>query len=456
MKKASYITTRIWVLGMCLGCHAGEQEVPWNSFFHAEHRDIVADATGEKCVFRGVSIQGLEFGAFETNPYPGTLGVNYFSPQSNDIVRLADWGFNVVRIPFEWARLVPAYHAGEPVAWQTNYLALLDEAVEWSRQNRVYVILSMHDYLKYWSASNQLVYVDGSPVYQGLLTNTWRAIAAHYCTNKAVAGFEIMNEPVRGHDTNWHAIAQATVRAIRSVDTNHLVVIDGRNYSLPGIWPRDNGTNTFVTDTINPPRIVYAPHIYYGAGGTANTYPEGGTPITGWEYYLRDRLMPVIEWSIANDVPIMVSESGIPNTSGWASVLSNVFANYYAPLGISHIYWAWLDEGKIGTDVNRLVADGYQLAVLRNNLGGTYRPGVFFTPVKHSPLYDGSVVPPWTNLSWWIVGQETIDFSGPANSEGRKTIAVTFTQSWSCVKFYYDYVDTSRYSYLRFAMNTGT
>ena len=43
-------------------------------YFHTAGRDIVSDTTGEKFVFRGVNLNGLEFGAFFDNPYPGVEG----------------------------------------------------------------------------------------------------------------------------------------------------------------------------------------------------------------------------------------------------------------------------------------------------------------------------------------------------------------------------------------------
>lgn len=55
------------------------------SFFHTVGRDIVSDSTGEKVTFRGVNLNGLEFGSFFDNPYPGEEGTNYFKPRSEDL-----------------------------------------------------------------------------------------------------------------------------------------------------------------------------------------------------------------------------------------------------------------------------------------------------------------------------------------------------------------------------------
>ena len=121
------------------------------SFFHTQGRDIVADSTGEKVFFRGVNLNGLEFGTFFDNPYPGTLGTNYFKPRSEDFDSVKALGFNVMRVPFEWARLVPGWRPTDPLpaALDAAYLGILDEVVQMAADRQLQVILDMHDFLKY-------------------------------------------------------------------------------------------------------------------------------------------------------------------------------------------------------------------------------------------------------------------------------------------------------------------
>ena len=250
--------------------------LPFNTFFYTEGRDIVADLTGEKVAFRGVNLNGAEFdtqfNSGSSAPYPGVEGTNYFRPRPADFDEIKASGGNVVRYPFEWARLVTGWQPSAPLPASLNsqYLGLLDQVVQMAAQRQMYVVLDMHDFLKYWSGPEMQECVDGADParpYQRLLERTWRLLAEHFRENRSVLGYDPMNEPERrtpfacGSD-NWHTIAQAVVNAIREVDTNHLIFVEGLNFSLASHWPVENGKRAFITDRVNPPRIVYSPHVF--------------------------------------------------------------------------------------------------------------------------------------------------------------------------------------------------
>ena len=144
------------------------------SYFHTVGRDIVSDSTAEKVVFRGVNLNGLEFGVWENftdNPYPGEEGTNYFRPREKDFENIKDSGFNVIRVPFEWARLVTGWKPSDPLPTELDpeYLGLLDDVVDMAGQNELYVILDMHDFLKYWCSKGDYKCVDDGDAHQQLL-----------------------------------------------------------------------------------------------------------------------------------------------------------------------------------------------------------------------------------------------------------------------------------------------
>ena len=157
-------------------------------------------------------------------------GTDYFKPRPEDLDSIKALGFNVIRVPFEWARLVTGWQPGDPLPSTLNptYLGILDEVVQMATERQIFVVLDMHDFLKYWSGWNDQVCVNGSSDYQQLLAHTWELLAVHFRDNPAVLGYDIMNEPVRQEEgepcgsCNWHAIAQSVVDAIRTQDTNHV------------------------------------------------------------------------------------------------------------------------------------------------------------------------------------------------------------------------------------------
>jgi hypothetical protein len=81
---------------------------------------------------------------------------------------------------------------------------------------------------------------------------------------------------------------------------------------------------------VNPLRLVYSPHIFFDFDNDSICDLPGEElgPIGQWEYYVRDRLLPMIDWSIDGDVPIFIGEMGVPCTPNYALVLDHVFANF--------------------------------------------------------------------------------------------------------------------------------
>jgi hypothetical protein len=308
-----------------------QNDTPWGTYFYAVGRQIVAEATGRPVLFRGIAVPGMEYAQFRSN-HPGQEGKDYTMHTADLYAQLAGYGFNVVRLPFDWGQLILAPNS----ELNTVYLSQLDTIVnEYAAPNRLYVILDMHSYLRYWDGPNHWTSANASPWHQALLVETWRLLARHYADNPAVLGYEIMNEPNgQDGDSNWPAIAQRVIDAIRTVDQRHLIFVDGRAWSSSEAWERANGPVPFVRDAINPPRLVYVPHVYFNPDD--NDRYRGARPDLA---LMRRRLEPAAAWSRRNAVPVWIGESGVPNTRGWAALLDCAFVEYYNPLGWGHLYW---------------------------------------------------------------------------------------------------------------------
>jgi endoglucanase len=444
-------------------------DLAWASFFHTVGRDIVSDSTGEKVAFRGVNLNGLEFGSFFDNPYPGEEGEYYYKPRPQDLDEIKAYGFNVIRVPFEWARLVTGWQPTDPLptTLDPTYLDYLDEVVQTAVERQIYVVLDMHDFLKYWSGQSTQVCVDDdtSSAHQQLLAHTWKLLAAHFRDNPAVLGYDIMNEPVRREmekeppepcsSCNWHAIAQSVADTIRAVDTNHLIFVEGLNYSLASDWPVENGKTCFITDCVTPTRIVYSPHVFFDFNNDSH-YDQPGEetgPIGKWEYYVRDRLLPVINWSIDNNVPVFIGETGVPCTTDWAAVLDHVFRNFFEPLHLSATVWHYIDpEHCPPADCPlNLAACPEACDVLKRYPGGPYQETGSFTPTpSESLIYDDELVNPWGDGSW---GDVIIDWcaTDPVFEEDCSIRVYFYQGNFAGLKFIHHHgLDTRLFTTLRF------
>jgi endoglycosylceramidase len=144
---------------------------------------------------------------------------------------LSKWGFNIIRLGIIWDGMEP-----EPGRFDDNYLDRIAERVEWASRNGIYVLLDMHQDLY------SVAYNDGAPLWATITDNQphasggiwsdsyfmspavqkafdnfwanspapdgkglqdhyagmWKHIAQRFAGNKAVIGYDIMNEPFNG------------------------------------------------------------------------------------------------------------------------------------------------------------------------------------------------------------------------------------------------------------------
>lgn len=145
--------------------------------------------------------------------------------------QLSKYGFNCIRLGVIWDGVEPV-----PGKYDEDYLDKVEERVKWAAQNGIYVLLDMHQDL--YSVS----FSDGAPVWATLTdnqphvtgeiwsdayfmspavqkafdnfwankpasdgigiqdhyANMWKHVASRFADNKAVIGFDIMNEPFNG------------------------------------------------------------------------------------------------------------------------------------------------------------------------------------------------------------------------------------------------------------------
>ena len=155
-----------------------------------------------------------------------------------DYAILKDWGFNVVRLPFNGSLLEDDAHPGE---LKPDAFRWLDRAVELARQAGVYVILDLHgapggqslDGVTGKAGRNQFWRPENR--HRGAFI--WLKIAEHFRDNPTVAAYDLLNEPYgmmnsSNHDADLVASMDEMIHAIRQVDTRHLVFCSG---SLRGI-----------------------------------------------------------------------------------------------------------------------------------------------------------------------------------------------------------------------------
>src|SRR5262249_3676780 len=146
-----------------------------------------------------------------------------------------------------------------PGVYKPSGWAWIDQNIAWAKANGIYLILNMHVPQGGFQSNGEGGALWSDPSNQDRLTALWTAIAAHYAGEPVIAGFGLLNEPLPLVNLQqWHDLATRLARAIRSVDTNHLIFVE-RPLGVAGNFTPDPDRYLF---TIADPNAVYEFHFY--------------------------------------------------------------------------------------------------------------------------------------------------------------------------------------------------
>jgi hypothetical protein len=266
---------------------------------------ILANRHGSQVMLRGVNVNQL--GEY----YQADTHLAAAQPLTRqDFVDMAALGINSVRLTLSWSKLEP-----ERGQISSKYLEEIKQAVSWAAENRVYVILDMHQ--DAWSATvaaakdlncragtEPMKGWDGAPAWatqsddapacqftgrdlapnvsrafqsfyfdrdgiQTELVRAWQVIAGNFADNETVIGYDLLNEPNFAETppltstillANYYARTIAAIRKVESVTKNgyaHPIVIE------PSIfWSGFGLDNLPPSGFSGDSQLVYSPHLY--------------------------------------------------------------------------------------------------------------------------------------------------------------------------------------------------
>ena len=216
-----------------------------------------------------------------------------------DIRFIASCGANVIRLPFHYKLFTDEDYMG--LTSNQDGFARVDQVVQWCRENKLYLILDMHDCPGGQTGDN----IDDSYGYPWLLTSPasqekfcsiWRRIAKRYENEPVILGYELMNEPIAHYfeadmkhlKGALEPLQKRAVSAIREVDKKHIVILGG------AIW---NSQFDCFSDWTYDDNIMYSCHRY------------GGEPTA-------DAIRSFIDFRDKTGLPMYMGELG-HNTDEW-------------------------------------------------------------------------------------------------------------------------------------------
>jgi endoglucanase len=199
-----------------------------------------------------------------------------------DIKFLRECGANVVRLPLNYRHFESDM---EPFKYKEEGFERLNKILDLCEKHNLYVILDMHAVQgwqnAHWHSDNPRgisLFWDNLQ-YQDRFVALWEEFARRYGSRAVVAGYNIMNEPCvntangdypynffENYKPQWEkidAVYERVVGAIRKIDTEHIIFLEGDGYSH--IF---NGLGAPFAEN-----LVYSSHNYITAGFGPGAYP---------------------------------------------------------------------------------------------------------------------------------------------------------------------------------------
>jgi len=275
-----------------------------------------------------------------------------------DIDQIAEWGFNHIRLPFHYKQ----FHTEDgstPIGYE-----IVDTLLSWCEPYNMYVILDMH-----CAPGAQ----NGGPISDSdgiarlwleedkkeLTVEIWREIAEYYSDNTLIGGYDLINEPVLPQGVTLSEFKQLYIditQAIREVDQNHIVFIEGNWY----------GTDF---SGLTPPwddNMSYSFHKYWGE-----------TDISTIQSYLTMRN--------TYDIPLWMGESGENSNSWYYEALVKLLEEN----NIGWNFWCHKKADKITSPYSAIISPEYNSLL-------NYFEGTTFPPTPEEAEYALSTLT--TNL----------------------------------------------------------
>ncbi|WP_214630716.1 discoidin domain-containing protein [Paenibacillus agaridevorans] len=170
----------------------------------------------------------------------------------SDIDNIKSMGMNLIRVPIAWFEIVDESGAVKPGAW-TNIDWIVAEAAE----RDMYVLLDLHTVPGGgcpWGSCGRVGPNPNAfwttPAYQDTVVDIWKAIAARYVGNPAIAGYDLINEPLIDYAEDGDDVAQKSAYydrlydAVRAIDPDHTIYLaaffNWSSIAAPGVYGWEN------------------------------------------------------------------------------------------------------------------------------------------------------------------------------------------------------------------------
>jgi len=219
---------------------------------------------------------------------------NYITRE--DIIYLKRIGANHIRLPFHYRLFTQDEYMGD----RNQGFKYFDRIIKWSKEADIYVLFDMHCAPGGQTGDNiddseGYPYLFQSDISKDEMVRIWVEIAKRYKDEPIVLGYDLLNEPIAHYfkadydvlKPELFSLYKRTVEEIRKVDPDHMIFLNGAEWS---------GDFSIFTD-MSIPNIVYEFHKYW--------FPVEQSAV---QFY--------VDFSKKHNVPIYIGETG-ENKDEW-------------------------------------------------------------------------------------------------------------------------------------------
>lgn len=258
--------------------------------------------------------------------------------QEDDFQRIARLGCNSVRLPFHYGLIEE-----RPYIYSHAGVAYVDRAIAWAKKYDMRVILDLHaapgaQNHDWHSDSDGQARFWTKRSFQHRACALWAFLAERYKDEPGVAGYDLLNETVLDDAKPLNVFYQAAIKAIRSVDRDHIIFVEGNR------WAQD----IVCLDEFSDDNLVLGIHFYEPLEFTFNFIPGLSYPLGSgqgrWDkVFMKKRLGESLKIAQRRGRPLWCGEFGVNTRGGlyhedvW---LKDVLA-YFNAHGIHWHFWTW-------------------------------------------------------------------------------------------------------------------
>lgn len=374
-----------------------DKELEPQDFIHTEGK-LLIDENGEQYLMRGANFCNDAL----LNP-----PVKPWDPMEERYSDLAACGLNSVRFLINYGLFE---NDDDPYNYKESGFEWLDKNIACARKYGIKLLFNMHLPVQGWPSHGcaMPLYSSANTEYQDRFVKLWTAIAERYRNIPDVIGYDLNNEAVLLVETTqedaynrYNALMQRTIDSIRTVDKNHIIVVDAAlGMALSNGGDGGNYNNGFPV--LSDSNLVLEYHNYDPVDFTCQ---DGESDEPGKVYKSsmkkehKEALLGSAKIIWKQNVPAFCGEVGCtwatlersPSAADWVSDCVDIFEEN----NISYAFFAFWDEYYEPTGLKYSFWHDNMLDILKNKLGdpnaetyGVFTKGDFPVPLNAYAFAD--------------------------------------------------------------------